>query len=52
VNQEEEGEEGEKKDKGEGTSSKDPLTIEEASQKRKVSPDKTLERRKAHANKP
>jgi hypothetical protein len=52
VNQEEGGEEGEKKDKGEATLPKDPLTIAEASQKRKVSPEKPSVRKKACANKP
>jgi hypothetical protein len=33
-------------------SSKDPLTTIEASQKRKVSPEKPSARKKAHANKP
>jgi hypothetical protein len=52
VNQEEGGEEGEKKDKGEATSPMDPLTIAEASQKRNVSPEKPSIRKEAHVNKP
>jgi len=52
VNQEERGEEGEKKYKGEATPSKDPLTTTEASQKRNVSPEKPSARKKAHAKKP
>jgi hypothetical protein len=52
VNQEEGGEEGEKKDKEKATPPRDPLTTVEASQKRKVSPEKPSVRKKAHANKP
>jgi hypothetical protein len=52
VNQEEGGEEGEKKDRGEATSPKDPLTTTEALQKRKVSSEKPSTRKEAHANKP
>jgi hypothetical protein len=52
VNQEEGGEEGEKKYKGEVTPPKDPLTTSEASQKRKVSLEKPSARKKARTNKP
>jgi hypothetical protein len=51
VNQEEGGKDEEKQDKGESTLPKDPLTTTEASQKRKVSPDKPSARKKACANK-
>jgi phosphoribosylanthranilate isomerase len=52
VNQEEGGENEENQYKGEATPLKDPLTIAEASQKRKVSPKKPSARKKARANKP
>jgi hypothetical protein len=52
VNQEEGGEEGDKKDKGKVTPPKDPLTEAETSKKRKVSPQKPSARKKACANKP
>jgi hypothetical protein len=51
VNQEEEGEE-DKKDKGEVTSSKDPLTEAEMSKKRKGSPQKPSAQKKSQATKP
>jgi hypothetical protein len=52
VNQEEGGEEGDKQEKGKVTPLKDPLTIAEKLQKRKVSPEKPSARKKARTNKP
>jgi hypothetical protein len=51
VNQEEEGEE-DKKEKGEVTPLKDPLTEAKTSKKRKFSPKKPLVWKKSSANKP
>jgi hypothetical protein len=52
VNQEEEGEEGNKKYKGEVTLPKDPLIEFETSNKRKVSPQKHVLQKKTRANNP
>jgi hypothetical protein len=52
VNPGEEGEEGEKKDKGEVTPPKDPPTEVETSKKRKVCSHKPSTRKKTCANKP
>jgi hypothetical protein len=51
VNQDKEGEE-DKKDKGEATPPKDPLTEAKTSKKRKVSPQKPSAQKKSRANKP
>jgi hypothetical protein len=45
------GEDGEKKDKGETTPPRDPLTTTESLQKRKVSLEKPSARKKARTNK-
>jgi hypothetical protein len=52
VNQDEEGEEGDKKEKGKVTPPKDPLIEVKTSNKRKVYPQKPLAQKKNRANKP